>query len=641
MHDRQFDTVKQVGEVLVGTEIVEFSIESTEATSPIPIASTTRRFNALYRRLSRPQANALFNDCINELSAAWKFLTALRAEVTMLVVARGFSGIPLAFARHLCRVDVLGFNQQEADLFRELAQFKNLPNCRVCPTVEELQGPYGLILWLPTRSAVSTHDEQECLRQAIAHIHQQAEIWLALSNKPSWTQPLQRLKRAVHYLKSHNREPVSTSVRLLPLPEPMPSRPWLEELLARFAVEQNGWTGLARIDHFGVVSNWSAPAQIAPLGLTQTSPIKTDETGHAFKALERSKLSEAHYTLTRLRMHVIPPFISRLFKALEQEEPGSDIQPHHFHVLAGGKVQIDAVWKRRLGEQAFFVKLPLVPFAEARLRNQCELLSYLLGQEVRRRFESLPQPAHPQKIFPEIFGQGEFEKQAYFLESRLEGAPLSRLQVPRTVFPKICSTLFSFWLQVQACCGESVHIDRGKFQQLFQQPLSRLAEWAQPPQPYQDILLKLEDFFAGHFSEQRIYLGLVHGDFSPKNILANPKNFELSGIIDWDIAARQSIPLLDVLHFFVRLDPDSFRAVPPRIALRLIQSDTGALHWPYLRAAMTEFGYGNKTLPAVVAYYWLQRLHVYVDSQTNLDTHFMQRQFYETLDFFNNTILEK
>ncbi len=609
--------------------------------SPIHITSSTRRFNALYRRLSRPQANALFNDCINELSAAWKFLTALRADLTMLVVARGFSGIPLAFARHLSRVDVLGFNQQEADLFRELAQLKNLPNCRLCTTVEELQGPYGLILWLPTRIAASTHDEQECLRQTIAHIHQQGELWVAHCNESGWIQPLQRLKRAVRYLKSRNREPVSTSIRLLPLTEPMPSRRWLEELMARFAVQQNGWTSFARTDPFGVVSDWSAPTQIAPLGLTQSSPMKAVETGHAFRALEQSKLSEAHYTLTRFRMEVIPPFISRLFEALEQTEPGSDIQPQHFHVLAGGKVQIDALWKRRIGEQAFFLKLPLVPFAEARLRNQCELLAYLLSQEVRRRLESLPQPAHPQRLFPEIFSQGEFEKQAYFLESHLEGAPLSRLQVPPTVFPKICYTLFSFWHQVQACCGEPVHIDRGRFQQLFQQPLSRLAEWAQPPQPYQDILLKLEHFFAGHFGEQRIYLGLVHGDFSLKNILADPKTFELSGIIDWDIAARQSIPLLDVLHFFVRLDPDSFRAVPPKIAIRLIQSDTQALHWPYLQAAMTEFGYEKKTLPAVVAYYWLQRLQIYVDSPTHLATHFMQRQFYEILDFFNNTILEK
>lgn len=559
----------------------------------------------------------------------------------MLVMARGFSGIPLAFARHLCRVDVLGFNQQEADLFRELAQFKNLPNCRLCPTVEGLQGPYGLILWLPTRSAVSTHNEQECLRQAVARLHPQGELWLALCNDPGWTQPLQRLKRAVRYLKSRYRESVSAPVRLLPLTEPMPSRPLLEELSARFALQQNGWTSFARTDHFGVVSDWSAPAQIAPLGSAQTSPIKAVETRHVFKALDRRKLSEAHYTLTRFRTHVIPPFISRLFEALEQKEPGSEIQPHHFYVLAGGKVQIDALWKKRLGEQAFFVKLPLVPFAEARLRNQCELLSYLHSQEVRRRFESLSQPVHPQKIFPEMFSQGELEKQVYFLESHLEGAPLSRLQVPHTVFRKICHTLFSFWLQVQARCGEPVHIDRGKFQQLFQQSLSRLAEWAQPPQPYQDIIRRLEDFFAAHFGEQRIYLGLVHGDFSPKNILVNPKNFELSGIIDWDIGARQSIPLLDVLHFFVRLDPDSFRAVPPKIAIRLIQSDTRALHWPYLRTAMKEFGYEKKTLPAVVAYYWLQRLQVYVDSPTNLDTHFMQRQFYEMLDFFNNTILEK
>src|SRR5688572_7287466 len=113
--------------------------------SPIHIAGVGEKFHTLYRRLSRPQANALLDDCIYELPAAWKFLTALRPELPVLVVVHGFSGAPLAFARHHCRVDVLGLNQDEAELFCELAQYKKLSNCRLCRDVDELQGQYGLI----------------------------------------------------------------------------------------------------------------------------------------------------------------------------------------------------------------------------------------------------------------------------------------------------------------------------------------------------------------------------------------------------------------------------------------------------------------------------------------------------------------
>jgi hypothetical protein len=417
----------------------------------------------------------------------------------------------------------------------------------------------------------------------------------------------------------------------------------LDELLAGFTLKKNGRAFFKRIDHLGIVPDWSAPAMIAPLPAEPASPAAFVETGHAFKALEPRKLSEAHHTLARFRAEAILPFISRLFAALERKAPGSRIQPNHFRVLAGGKVQIDARWKKRHSEQAFFVKLPLVHFAETRLHKQCEMLSYLHRREIWDRFEPPPKPApaQPQKVFPKILDRGEFEGQAYFLESRVKGAPLSRLQVPREAFHKVCDTLFLFWQQVQTCCGAPVLIDRGKFAQFFQRPLSQLVEWAQPPQPYQEILRKLEDFFAGHFGEQRVFLGLVHGDFSTKNILANPKNFELSGIIDWDMATLHSVPLLDVLHFFVRLDPGSFREAPPKIAMRLIQSDTQALHWPYLQDAMTKFGYEKQALPAAVAYYWIQRLQVYLDSPKNLDTQFMQRHFYEILDFFDETILRK
>jgi hypothetical protein len=609
--------------------------------APIHTAGVGEKFHALYRRLSRPLANVLLDDCFYELPAAWKFLTALRPELPILVVVNGFSGAPLAFARHHCRVDVLGFNQDEADLFHELAQYKKLSNCRICHSIGELHGLYGLILWLPTRRAALSRDEQERMMQAMTQLHQQGELWLALCYKPGWTSPLHRLKRAVRHLKSHDREPYAP-IRLLPFAEPIPNQFLLNELWAKFSSPQNGRAAFQHLDHIGIVPDWSAPAQIAPLHAGPASAVSV-ETGHAFKALEPRKLSESHHTLARFRSEAILPFISRLFAALEQREPGSHIQPNHFRVLAGGKVQIDARWKKRHGEQAFFIKLPLVHFAETRLHKQFEMLSHLQRRDVWHRFESLPKtaPAQPQKAFPRILGRGKFEGQAYFLESRVKGVPLGRLQVPREAFHKVCDTLFLFWHQVQACCGAPVQIDRGKFAELIQQPLARLAEWAQPPQPYQEILRKLEDFFAGHFGEQRIFLGLVHGDFSTKNILANPKNFELSGIIDWDMATLQSIPLLDVLHFFVRLDAGSFREAPPKIAMRLVTPDAQALHWPYLQSAMTKFGYEEKMLPAAVAYYWVQRLQVYLDSPKNLDTQFMQRHFFEMLDFFNKTILRK
>jgi hypothetical protein len=603
--------------------------------APIHVAGVGEKFHALYRALSRPQANALLDDCIYELPAAWKFLTALRAELPILVVVHGFSGAPLAFARHHCRVDILGFNQDEAGLFCELAQYKKLFNCRICHGMDELQGPYGLIFWLPTRSVVLARDEQERLTQAMVQLHQQGEFWLALCYKPGWASPLHRLKRAVRHLKSRDHKPGSP-IRLLPFAEPIPNQFLLDTLSARFSAPQNGRAAFKQIDHLGIVPDWSAPALIAPLHAEAAFPNRAGETAHTFKALAPGKLLEAHHALARFRAEAISPFISRLFTALEQKEPGSHIQPNHFRVLAGGKVQIDARWKKRHGEQALFVKLPLVHFAETRLRKQDEMLSYLHRREIWQRFAP-----PPQKFFPKILDRGEFEGQAYFLESRVKGAPLSRLQVPQEVFRKVCDTLFFFWHQVQTCCGAPVHVDRGRFAQFFQQPLSQLAEWAQPPQPYQEILRKLEDFFAAWFNGQRVFLGLVHGDFSTKNILANPKNFELGGIIDWDMATRQSIPLLDVLHFFVRLDPGSFREAPPKIAMRLIKPDTQAWHWPYLQSALTKFGYEEKALPAAVAYYWVQRLQVYIGSPKNLDTQFMRRHFYEILDFFGETILKQ
>jgi len=599
-----------------------------------------QQFHGLYRRLSRHQANALLNDCIYELPAAWKFLTALRSDLPALIVLHGFSGVPFAFARHLQRVDIWGFNENEAELFLELAQFKKLSNCRLCFDTQELRGPYGLILWLPTRSAVDNYHEDEWLMQIIMHLHPQGELWLTHCYKPDWSSPLSRMRRLLRRLKSREHESLPTKIRLLPLSEPIPNQAMLEVMTAKLAARKNRPSPLRKLEHLGITPHWSAPIMIAPLPALAVRDENFFGNEHSLRALEQKKLLETYHALARFGRKPSPSFVLRLLRELARQEPESSFQPNHYRVLAGGKVQIDARWKKRFGEQGVFIKLPLVPFAEARLRKQSEMLNDLHRRDSRRRQNAPNQPT-ARKIFPQILAQGEFEKQAYFLESRVKGAPLSRLRVPNDVFPKVCEALFRFWHDVQYHHGEMVKITPDQFAPLFRQPLLNLAAWTQQTQQYDDIMRRLEDFFAEQFIGKEIFLGLVHGDFSTKNILTNPKNFELSGIIDWDIAARRSLPMLDVLHFFVRLDASSFQEAPPKIALRLIQSDARAFHRPYFQRGMQKFGYDEALLPAAAAFYWMQRLQVYLDSPKNLDAQFMQRHVYDILDFFAETLLKK
>ncbi|MGH8489521.1 MAG: hypothetical protein ACREXS_11830 [Gammaproteobacteria bacterium] len=56
MNDRQLETVKQVGEFLAGTEIVEFSIESTEGRCAFIDDATLRKFRygQLIGRIFKP-----------------------------------------------------------------------------------------------------------------------------------------------------------------------------------------------------------------------------------------------------------------------------------------------------------------------------------------------------------------------------------------------------------------------------------------------------------------------------------------------------------------------------------------------------------------------------------------------------------
>jgi aminoglycoside phosphotransferase (APT) family kinase protein len=43
----------------------------------------------------------------------------------------------------------------------------------------------------------------------------------------------------------------------------------------------------------------------------------------------------------------------------------------------------------------------------------------------------------------------------------------------------------------------------------------------------------------------------VHGDFAPENVLVTPDGKQLTGIIDWELAEPNGVPLLDLMQLFV------------------------------------------------------------------------------------------
>jgi aminoglycoside phosphotransferase (APT) family kinase protein len=57
------------------------------------------------------------------------------------------------------------------------------------------------------------------------------------------------------------------------------------------------------------------------------------------------------------------------------------------------------------------------------------------------------------------------------------------------------------------------------------------------------LATELHDALAG----RTLSVCTVHGDFHPGNILVTPDGATLTGIVDWELAAHEDLPLLDLL----------------------------------------------------------------------------------------------
>nr|WP_243748632.1 phosphotransferase [Pseudomaricurvus alcaniphilus] len=47
--------------------------------------------------------------------------------------------------------------------------------------------------------------------------------------------------------------------------------------------------------------------------------------------------------------------------------------------------------------------------------------------------------------------------------------------------------------------------------------------------------------------------GFAHGDLNAKNVLFDEKDYQLTGVIDWDSVTYDELPLRDLIHFLVSI----------------------------------------------------------------------------------------
>jgi len=240
------------------------------------------------------------------------------------------------------------------------------------------------------------------------------------------------------------------------------------------------------------------------------------------------------------------------------------------------------------------LKLPLTPDAQQ---------STTLHRQVVTTLHGLPELQEFCSLVPRALAWGRFEGQAYYLETALGGVAASdlvRQQAEPAMFKQQATRAI---LQLQAGTVRRELVDETLFATLAGNNLAllyRLTERWPDAALLRDKLQLIETCLRSQIAGRELPLVWTHGDYWPGNILVRPVDGRLRGIVDWDRASPQQLPLLDVLHLLVftrmmqrrsnvgeelvsyflpaRFDPATRALIDQTLAQLRLPSDSAFLH---------------------------------------------------------------
>lgn len=197
------------------------------------------------------------------------------------------------------------------------------------------------------------------------------------------------------------------------------------------------------------------------------------------------------------------------------------------------------------GKMGLVVKLPLTAEAEQSLLRHREVLTTL-----RQR----PELEVIQPLLPQPVAWGEFDHQVYYVETALPGEPSGALvddPGSRRSMQEAASRAIE---QLHAGTVRYQQVDSATFARLAGDDLALLerlaARWPHPS-ALRDALARLEEQLRQCLWGQTLPLCWTHGDFWPGNLLVRHPGGPLSGILDWDRATPDDLPLQDIFHLLI------------------------------------------------------------------------------------------
>lgn len=188
---------------------------------------------------------------------------------------------------------------------------------------------------------------------------------------------------------------------------------------------------------------------------------------------------------------------------------------------------------------AAVLKLPYSAAGAASLRRQHAVLTRLRAEPALGPWRAL---------LPTVLCAGTVEGRFITVEDALPGRAMrDSLTGASAQVGAPISLALSAIAELHRRTARTVVVDAGLLDRWIDTPLRSLAPIVHDGGALARLARDLHSALAG----QTVSVGWIHGDFWPGNLLVAPDGATVTGIVDWDLAAPDELPVHDLLNFML------------------------------------------------------------------------------------------
>jgi aminoglycoside phosphotransferase (APT) family kinase protein len=254
-------------------------------------------------------------------------------------------------------------------------------------------------------------------------------------------------------------------------------------------------------------------------------------------------------------------------------------------------------------EPRLVLKLPLTPDAERSTTGHRQVVMLL---------HQLPELESFCALVPRAVAWGDYEGVPYYVETALPGigaGDLVRRQAEPATMKQEAARLIR---QLHLGTMQRRVVDDAQFARLAGDDLALLSQLAERwPEAalLRQKLAQLEAQLRSQIYGHDLPFSWAHGDFWPGNLLLRPDNGAIGGIVDWDRASADQIPLHDLLHLLAYTRKMQQRSeLGEEIVSYLLPAAFDKHERALVREAMIDLGLltSAESFQAMTLLYWLR-----------------------------------